>query len=280
MNKTISFTNFETDALKNFISSADCVPLDKEHELVYAERASHGDSKARTKLITHNMRLVVNIAKHYQGQGFVLDDLVGYGNEGLIKAVDSYDCSRGCGFASYAQYWIKSSITSKMSKDRPIHMPLKKSALRLKVLKTMAKFEDQNGYRMSEYELADMLGVSVKTVLYVLNENKGFTSLNDCMSRSDDDDDTMEYNVRADEGWNADYILNMKDGKEHYEAMVKQALPEKDAKLFLEYSYYYAQSNFKGLRHLADKYGFSAEELKMKLSNCKRRIQRRFKRAA
>ena len=280
MNKTISFTNFETDALKNFISSADCVPLDKEHELVYAERASHGDSKARTKLITHNMRLVVNIAKHYQGQGFVLDDLVGYGNEGLIKAVDSYDCSRGCGFASYAQYWIKSFITSKMSKDRPIHMPLKKSALRLKVLKTMAKFEDLNGYRMSEYELADMLGVPVKAVLYVLNENKGFTSLYDCMSQSDDDDDTMEYNVRADEGWNADYPLNMKDGKEHYEGMVKQVLPERDAELFLEYSYYYAQSNFKGLRHLADKYGFSAEELKMKLSNCKRRIQRRFKRAA
>lgn len=247
---------------------------------MYAERASHGDSKARTELITHNMRLVESIAKHYQGQGFVLDDLVGYGNEGLIKAVDSYDCSRGCGFASYAQYWIKSSITSKMSKDRPIHMPLKKSALRLKVLKTMAKFEDLNGYRMSEYELADMLGVPVKAVLYVLNENKGFTSLYDCMSQSDDDDDTMEYNVRADEGWNADYILNMKDGKEHYEAMVKQALPEKDAKLFLEYSYYYAQSNLKGLQHLADKYGFSAEELKMKLSNCKRRIQRRFQRAA
>lgn len=100
------------------------------------------------------------------------------------------------------------------------------------------------------------------------------------MSRSDDDDDTMEYNVRADEGWNADYPLNMKDGKEHYEGMVKQVLPERDAELFLEYSYYYAQSNFKGLRHLADKYGFSAEELKMKLSNCKRRIQRRFKRAA
>ena len=280
MNKTISFTNFETDALKRLIASDDCVPLDKEHEQMYAERASHGDSKARTELITHNMRLVESIAKHYQGQGFVLDDLVGYGNEGLIKAVDSYDCSRGCGFASYAQYWIKSSITSKMSKDRPIHMPLKKSALRLKVLKTMAKFEDLNGYRMSEYELADMLGVPVKAVLYVLNENKGFTSLYDCMSQSDDDDDTMEYNVKADEGWNADYILNMKDGKEHYEAMVKQVLPERDAKLFLEYSYYYAQSNLKGLRHLADKYGFSAEELKMKLSNCKRRIQRGIQRAA
>ena len=280
MNMTISFTNFETDALKRLIASDDCIPLNKEHEQMYAERASHGDSKARTELITHNMRLVESIAKHYQGQGFVLDDLVGYGNEGLIKAVDSYDCSRGCGFASYAQYWIKSFITSKMSKDRPIHMPLKKSALRLKVLKTMAKFEDQNGYRMSEYELADMLGVPVKAVLYVLNENKGFTSLYDSMSQSDDDDDTMEYNVRADEGWNADYILNMKDGKEHYETIIKQTLPERDAKLFLEYSYYYAQSNPKDLQHLADKYGFAVEELKMKVSNCQRRIQRRFQRAA
>ena len=171
MSKTISFTNFETDALKLFIASDDCVPLDKEHEQMCAERSAHGDSKARTELITHNMRLVVSIAKQYQGQGFVLDDLVGYGKEGLIKAVDSYNCSRGCGFASYAQYWIKSYITSKMSKDRAIHMPLKKSALRLNVLRTMAKFEAINGYRMSEYELADMLGVPVKAVLYVLNEN-------------------------------------------------------------------------------------------------------------
>ena len=144
----------------------------------------------------------------------------------------------------------------------------------------MAEFESQNGYRMSEYELANMLGVTIKAVLYVLNENMGFTSLNNCMSRSDDDDDTMEYNVRADEGWDADYHLSMKDGKEHYETIIKQTLPERDAELFIEYSYCYAQSSLKGLRHLADKYGFSAEELKMKLSNCKRRIQRRFPRAA
>ena len=280
MSKTISFTNFETDALKLFIASDDCVPLDKEHEQMCAERSAHGDSKARTELITHNMRLVVSIAKQYQGQGFVLDDLVGYGKEGLIKAVDSYNCSRGCGFASYAQYWIKSYITSKMSKDRAIHMPLKKSALRLNVLRTMAKFEAINGYRMSEYELADMLGVPVKAVLYVLNENKGFTSLNDCMTQSDDDDNTMEVNVPADEGWNADHPLIREDGKEHYEAMVKQVLPERDAKLFLEYAYCYAQSSPKDLQHLADKYGFSLEELMMKLSNCKRRIQRRFKKAA
>lgn len=274
MQKTVKFTNFETDALKHLVGSTDCTPLDKVHEQMYAERTSHGDSFAREQLIIHNVRLIVPIAKHYLGQGFALDDLVGYGKEGLVKAVDHYDCSRGCGFASYAQLWITSSITSMMSKDRAIHMPWKKCVLRSKAKKVMAKFEAINGYPMSEYELADMLGVTTNVVLYVLNENKGFSSLNDRMTQSDDDNDTMENNVQADEGWEADPHLLIKDGKEHYEAMVKRVLPERDVKLFLEYAYCYAQSNPKDLQHLADKHGYTVKELKMKLSNCKRRLQR------
>lgn len=279
MQKTVKFTNFETDALKHLVGSTDCTPLDKVHEQMYAQRASKGDSFAREQLIIHNVRLTVPIAKHYLGQGYALDDLVSYGKEGLIKAVDHYDCSRGCGFASYAQLWITSSITSMMSKDRAIPMPWKKCVLRSKAKKVMAKFEAINGYTMSEFELADMLGVPVKAVLYVLNENKGFTSLTDCMSWPDDDDDTKECNVKADEGWNADYHLNMKDGKEHYETIIKRSLPDRDAILFLEYAYT-DLSNPKNLRQLADKYGFSLVELKMKISNCQRRIQRRIQRAA
>ena len=274
MQKTVKFTNFETDAFKHLVGSTDCTPLDKEHEQMYAERTSKGDSFAREQLIIHNVRLIVPIAKRYLGQGFALDDLVGYGKEGLIKAVDSYDCSRGCGFASYALLWITSSITSMMSKDRAIHMPWKKCVLRSKAKKVMAKFEAINGYCMSEYELADMLGVTTNAVLYVLNENKGFSSLNDRMTQSDDDNDTMENNVQADEGWEADSHLLIKDCKEHYEAMVKRVLPERDVKLFLEYAYCYAQSNPKDLQHLADKHGYTVKELKMKLSNCKRRLQR------
>ena len=279
MQKTVKFTNFETDALKHLVGSTDCTPLDKVHEQMYAERTSHGDSFAREQLIIHNVRLIVPIAKHYLGQGFALDDLVGYGKEGLVKAVDHYDCSRGCGFASYAQLWIMSSITSMMSKDRAIPMPWKKCVLRSKAKKIMAKFEAINGYRISEFELADMLDVPVKAVFYVLNANKGFNSLDDCMTKSDDDGDTMEYNVKADEGWNADYFLNMKDGKEHYEAIIKRALPDRDAILFLEYAYT-DHSNPKNLQQLADKYGFTLEELKMKVSNCQRRIHKRIQRAA
>lgn len=91
MQKTVKFTNFETDALKHLVGSTDCTPLDKVHEQMYAQRASKGDSFAREQLIIHNVRLTVPIAKHYLGQGYALDDLVSYGKEGLIKAVDHYD---------------------------------------------------------------------------------------------------------------------------------------------------------------------------------------------
>ena len=80
----------------------------EEREL--AEAIAGGDSDARARMIRSNLRLVVKIARDYLGRGMVLEDLIGEGNLGLIRAAEEFDPRFGTRFSTYASYWIKQAI--------------------------------------------------------------------------------------------------------------------------------------------------------------------------
>jgi RNA polymerase primary sigma factor len=84
--------------------------LTAAEERALAEAIARGDRDARTRMIQANLRLVVKIAREYMGRGLVLDDLVGEGNLGLIRAAEEFDPSFGTRFSTYASYWIKQAI--------------------------------------------------------------------------------------------------------------------------------------------------------------------------
>lgn len=106
------------DEIKNF------KPLDSEVEIELAVLAKKGDLEAINKLITHNLRFVVAVAKKFQGQGIPFEDLINEGNLGLIKAVDRFDESRGFRFISYAVWWITQGIRQAIQKTgRVIRLP-------------------------------------------------------------------------------------------------------------------------------------------------------------
>jgi RNA polymerase primary sigma factor len=69
-----------------------------------------GDFEARERMVRSNLRLVVNIAKHYMHRGLPLQDLIEEGNVGLIKAVEGFNPEAGCRFSTYASWWIKQGI--------------------------------------------------------------------------------------------------------------------------------------------------------------------------
>jgi len=85
-------------------------PLSKEQELELARRASFGDKKAREKLIAANLKLVISVAERYQNRGLPLADLIQEGNIGLVKALEKFDHTRGCRFATYAYWWVLNAI--------------------------------------------------------------------------------------------------------------------------------------------------------------------------
>ncbi|HVY71230.1 MAG TPA: sigma-70 family RNA polymerase sigma factor, partial [Verrucomicrobiae bacterium] len=84
--------------------------LTPEEEIVLAKRIKRGDKKAREQMIKANLRLVVKIARDYDGMGLPLLDLVNEGNIGLMKGVERFDPAKGAKLSTYAAWWIKQSI--------------------------------------------------------------------------------------------------------------------------------------------------------------------------
>ena len=99
--------------------------LSAEEERLCARLARAGDFDARQRMIQHNLRLVVNIAKHYVGRGLSLLDLIEEGNLGLIHAIGKFDPERGFRFSTYATWWIRQSIElGIMTQSRTIRLPV------------------------------------------------------------------------------------------------------------------------------------------------------------
>lgn len=101
--------------------------LKAEDEPILAKKILDGDDEAKQTLINANLRLVVNIAKHYVGRGMLFLDLIQEGNLGLMKAVDKFDYTKGYKFSTYATWWIRQAITRAIADQArtiriPVHM--------------------------------------------------------------------------------------------------------------------------------------------------------------
>ena len=137
-----------------FIGSADKLPepLSREEEQEYVKRSMNGDEMARSKLIEHNLRLVVFLAKKYENTGVDLEDLVSIGSVGLIKGVNTYKLDKNIKLATYASRCI----------DNEILMFLRKNKRR----KGEISFEDNLSFDSdgNELHLEDVLGTDSDVV--------------------------------------------------------------------------------------------------------------------
>jgi RNA polymerase primary sigma factor len=131
--------------------------LSPDEEFDIACKVSEGDEEAREKLIKHNLRFVVSAAKQYQHRG-KLADLIGWGNEGLIKATYLYDPSTGFKFISFAVNWIRSFILIGIkTEERLIRLPQDYYHLLNKMYEVEAKGEDKI---YTDEELATIIGTT------------------------------------------------------------------------------------------------------------------------
>lgn len=164
--------------------------LSKEEEIKIAEKAANGSIKAREKLINCNLRLVVYIAKKYEGKGLSFLDLIQEGNLGLIKAVEKFDYTKGYKFSTYATYWIKQSISKAiMEQSRNIRIPINIIERISAIRKAEKDYQQTFEKTPSQEEIAAILKLDIKKVKEAYDWMNDTTSLD--ISIGEDEDVTI-----------------------------------------------------------------------------------------
>jgi RNA polymerase primary sigma factor len=131
----------------------------EEREL--AEAIARGDTNARRRMIEANLRLVVKIARDYLGRGMLIDDLIGEGNLGLIRAAEDFDPAFGTRFSTYASYWIKQAIRHALiNTTTTIRLPAHMFGLLTKWRRAERQLYRQRGSAPSFDEIAEYLDLS------------------------------------------------------------------------------------------------------------------------
>jgi RNA polymerase primary sigma factor len=181
MPKKVIFTDRSNSLLASYLKNISKYKiLDPDEIVKLVKSAQEGDSIAKEKVVQSNLRFVVTIAKQFQNRGIPLMDLISSGNEGLIKAIDKFDVTRGVTFLSYAVWWIRQSIYNSIYwQAREIRLPMSQQLLVISILDATNKFLQTNCRNPSSEEISEITGIPRDQIDYLSQFSNKLVSVDD-----------------------------------------------------------------------------------------------------
>lgn len=273
MNKKIIFTDRSDSLLTSYLKDISKYKILEPEEITrLIKEAQSGDKVAKDKVVKSNLRFVVTIAKQFQNRGIPLMDLISSGNEGLIKAVDKFNTTKGVTFLSYAVWWIRQSIYNSIYwQAREIRLPMSQQLLVISILDATNKFLQTNHRNPSSLELSEITNIPREQIDYLAQFSNKLVSVDDFIGGDEENSQVCDVipdgEPPLEDLVNKEYVTNVLE-----KALSKLTIREHDLICML----FGIGMNPVNPKVIADMYGVGGERIRQMKEGALSKMRRRF----
>lgn len=255
INVTLKGSYKDDDIYLNELSKYKILSRDEEQDLAY--KMSMGDTDARQKLILHNLKLVINVVKHYLNRGLDFADLIQYGNMGLITAVDKFDYTKGYKFSTYAMWHIRAKIQRGITNDiRLIRKPVYLEENTVKMRHGESKLMTELGRFPTNEELATYLKIPIEKIEDMKKYEKMLNNIDDIMGEDGELVSFIPSNENVEEE-----VENKLDNQLVHELLDEVKLSERNKEI-IKYRFGFYEGKVYTLLELADMFNLTRERIR------------------
>ena len=249
-----------SDPVRMYLKEIGRIPLlTREQEIDLAQRNEKGDMRAKEKLTSSNLRLVVSIAKKYIGRGLTFLDLIQEGNKGLIRAVEKYDWKKGFKFSTYATWWIRQAITRAIADQaRTIRIPVHMVETINKLIRISRRLMQDLGREPTPEEIGAEMDIAPEKVREILKISQKTTSLETPIG--DDDDSYLGDFIPDDTQMTPYEATSVRLLKENIDEVLR-ALSDREARV-LKMRFGLASQRPMTLEEVGQKFGVTRERIR------------------